>query len=174
LCLCLPAFEPHFPSRGHATPPSQLAVALSCRPSSRGFFLQVPLAVACRLSPWPRSTKRLWPIHCLFPLVVAMQRVPSCCSLFAFPTLPHLPSVLAGQQVVERCAGPGALVPRARCEHVVDMERCGYARVRNPVAQISQGLLSLLLAHALLQSVYPLSPYFALCYEACSTPCPHN
>jgi hypothetical protein len=23
------------------------------------------LAVACRLSPWPRSSERLWPSHCL-------------------------------------------------------------------------------------------------------------
>jgi hypothetical protein len=32
----------------------------------------------------------------------------------AFPTLPYLSSVLVGQQVVGRCAGPGTLVPRAR------------------------------------------------------------
>jgi hypothetical protein len=54
-----------------------------------------------------------------------------------FPTLPHLSSVLAGQQVDGRYAGPGTLVPHARHEHVVNMGRCGHARVSDLVAQTS-------------------------------------
>jgi hypothetical protein len=92
----------------------------------------------------------------------------------AFPTLPHLSSVLVGQQVVGRCAGPGTLVPRARCEHVVHMGRCGHARVSNLVAQASHEPLSPLFMPALPQTAYPLSPYLALCCEACSAPCARN
>jgi hypothetical protein len=65
-----------------------------------------------------------------------------------FPTLPHLPSVLVGQQVVGRCAGPGMLVPRTRGEHVVNMGRCGHTRVSDLVAQTSHKPLSPLFAPA--------------------------
>jgi hypothetical protein len=65
-----------------------------------------------------------------------------------FPTLPHLPSVLVGQQVVGRCAGPGMLVPRTRGEHVVNMGCCGHARVSDLVAQTSHKPLSPLFAPA--------------------------
>jgi hypothetical protein len=53
----------------------------------------------------------------------------TCClaALYlVFPTLLHLSFVLAGQQVVRHCAGPGTLVPRTRCGHVVNMGRCGH------------------------------------------------
>jgi hypothetical protein len=58
--------RPLIPSRGHAT----LTAAASRRrlvlPTFEScIFLQVPLAVACPLSPWPLSSERLWPSHCL-------------------------------------------------------------------------------------------------------------
>jgi hypothetical protein len=85
-----------------------------------------------------------------------------------------LPSVHAGQQVVGRCAGPETLVPRTRGKHVVNMGRYGHARVSDLVAQTSHKPLLPFFAPALLQSAYPLSPYLALCCEACSAPCARN
>jgi hypothetical protein len=91
-----------------------------------------------------------------------------------FPTLPHLPSVLAGQQVVGRCAGPRTLVPRARCKHVVNMGRCGHARESDLVAQISHKPLSPLFAPALLQFTCSLSLNLVSCCEARAMPCACN
>jgi hypothetical protein len=66
LCFCLPAFEPHVPSRGHATLTAAIAqCCLVLLTFESCIFLHVPLAVASRLSPWLRSTERLWPSHCL-------------------------------------------------------------------------------------------------------------
>jgi hypothetical protein len=72
-------------------------------------------------------------------------------------TLPHLPSVIAGRQVVERSGGTGTLVPRTRHEHVVNMGRRGHARVSDLVTQISQGPLSPISAPIFLQSACLLS-----------------
>jgi hypothetical protein len=138
-------------------------------------FLQVMLAVACLLSPWPRSTEGI--VAQSMPYFRSLLPCNACrlaALCFASPTIPHLPSVLAGQQVVRRCAGPGTLVPRARCEHVMNMGRCGHAHVRDLVTRTSHEPLSPLFAPALLQSAYPLSPYLALCCEACSAPCARN
>jgi hypothetical protein len=66
-------------------------------------------------------------------------------------TLPRIPFVLAGRQVVKRCGGIGTLVPRARHEHVVNMGRCGHARVSDLVAHKSQGPLSPISMPVLLQ-----------------------
>jgi hypothetical protein len=92
----------------------------------------------------------------------------------AFPTLPHLSSVLVGQQVVGRCAGPGTLVPRARSEHVVPMGRCGHARVSNLVAQASHEPLSPLFTPALPQTACSLSLNLVSCCEARAMPCACN
>jgi hypothetical protein len=54
-----------------------------------------------------------------------------------FPTLPQLSSVLAGQQVDGRYAGPGTLVPRAHHEHVVNMRHCGHTCGSDLVARTS-------------------------------------
>jgi hypothetical protein len=84
----------------------------------------------------------------------------ACClaALYlAFPTLLHLPFVLAGRQVDEHCGGTGTLVPRARHEHVVNMGRRGHACLSNLVAQTSQGPLSLISVPVLLQPAFLLS-----------------
>jgi hypothetical protein len=97
----------------------------------------------------------------------------TCClaALYlVFLTLPHLTSVLAGQQVVGRCAGPGTLEPRARCEHVVHMGRCGHTRVSNLVAQASHELLSPLFAPAWLKTACSLSLNLVPCCEARAMP----
>jgi hypothetical protein len=148
---------------------SCIPVALCCRSPSHAFSCRcrLPSHLSC-LSPWSQSTERLW--HAF-----AMKRVPPYHSLPHNPhTLPHLRSMLAGRQVVEHCGGTRTLVPHTRCEHVVNMGHCGHARVSDLVAQTSQGPLSLLLAPALLQSAYSLSPYFALYCEECSAPCARN
>jgi hypothetical protein len=101
----------------------------------------------------------------------------ACClaALYlVFLTLPHLPSVLAGQQVVGRCAGPGTLEPRARCEHVVHMGRCGHARGSNLVAQASHELLSPLFTPALPQTACPFTLNLVSCCEARAMPCACN
>jgi hypothetical protein len=101
----------------------------------------------------------------------------TCClaALYlVFLTLPHLPSADADQQVVGRCAGPGTLVPRARGEHVMNMGRCGHARVSDLVAQTSHKLLSPLFAPALLQTACSLSLNLVLCCEARAMPCACN
>jgi hypothetical protein len=92
----------------------------------------------------------------------------------AFPTLPHLLSVLAGQQVTGRCAGPGTLVPHARHEHVVNMGRCGHARVSDLVAQRSHGPLSPIFVTALLQTACSLSLNHVSCCKARAMSCACN
>jgi hypothetical protein len=52
-----------------------------------------------------------------------MLRVRPCFSLLRFSHTTAPTPVLAGQQVVGRCTGPQTLVPRVRCEHVMDMGR---------------------------------------------------
>jgi hypothetical protein len=113
------------------SPSPQLVVALCCQPSSCAF--------SCRCRRLPLNTLAVMDRE------VVDQPLPYFRSLFprnacrlaalylAFPTLPHLLSVLAGQQVTGRCAGPGTLVP-ARHEHVVNMGRCGHTRVSDLVA----------------------------------------
>jgi hypothetical protein len=101
----------------------------------------------------------------------------ACClaTLYlVFPTLPHLPSVLAGQQVVGCCAGPGTLVPYACGEHVVNMGRSGHARVSDLVAQASHRPLSHLFTPALLQTACSLSLNLVSCCEARAMPCASN
>jgi hypothetical protein len=101
----------------------------------------------------------------------------ACCltALYlVFPTLPHLPSVLVGQQVVGRCVGPGTLVPCACSEHVVNMGRCGHARVSDLVAQTNHRPLSPLFMPALLQTACSLSLNLVSCCEACAMPCTCN
>jgi hypothetical protein len=179
-----PCLESPKPPSLCSSPPS-----LVCRPLSRAdLLLKVPphssypsttlshdncglLTAAMHLSTtFPTLPFPLWHITkhllCSKSLHAALYLNPRA--------LPHLLSVLVGQQVAGRCAGPGMLVPRARSEHDVDMGHCGHARVSDLVAQTSQGPLSPLFAPALLQSAYPLSPYFALCCEACSAPCARN
>jgi hypothetical protein len=151
------------------------SIALCCRPSSRAFSCRCrsPSLASYHLGQYrPRGCG---PTIVSFPLIVAVQRVPPCCALPLYPcSWLHLPSVLAGRQVVECCAGPGTLVPRARCEHIVNMGRCGHACVSDLVARTRHKPLSPFFAPALLQFAYPLSPYLALCCEACSTPCARN
>jgi hypothetical protein len=104
-------------------------------------------------------------------------RRPSLCLValyLAFPTLPHLPSVLASQQVIGRCADPGTLVPRARCEHVMNMGRCGHARESDLVAQTIHRPLSPLFTLSLLQFACSLSLNLVSCCEARAMPCACN
>jgi hypothetical protein len=64
--------------------------------------------------------------------------------------LPHLPSMLADRQVVERCGGTGTLVPHSHHEHVVNMER-------DLITQTSQRPLSPVSTHVFLQPACLLS-----------------
>jgi hypothetical protein len=104
-----------------------------------------------------------------------MQSEPPCYALPRYPCCwPHLPSVLAGRQVVECCASPRTLVPRARREHVVNMGRCGHARVSDLVAPTRQEPLMPLFSPALLQSACLLSLNLVSCCEARAMPCACN
>jgi hypothetical protein len=126
-CLFLVVAVPH-------APPPQIAVALCCRPSSRAFLtgtaryrlLLVTLAAIGR-----EVVAQSLPYFCMLLPCNACRLV---ALYLTFPTLPHLPSVLADQQVSRHCVGPGTLVPHARHEHVVNMGRCGHARVSDLVA----------------------------------------
>jgi hypothetical protein len=163
--LCVSAFMPGCFPLLRLLHPRRLVLPIS----KSCLFLQVSLAITSFL---------------LVTLVAIDRKVVACfChetrAALSFSTsqphtLPHLRSMLAGRQVVEHCGGTRTLVPHTRCEHVVNMGHCGHARVSDLVAQTSQGPLSLLLAPALLQSAYSLSPYFALYCEECSAPCARN
>jgi hypothetical protein len=131
------------------------------------------LSLAC-ISPWLQSTERSWPPVAFFLHVDTMQRVPPCCALPRYPcSWPHLPSVLAGRQVVEGCEGPRTLVPRARCEHVVNMGRCGHTCEQPCHPDKPQTFVAFLCACFTTIRI-PAPPYLALCCEACSAPCARN
>jgi hypothetical protein len=63
------------------------------------------------------------------------------------------------------------LVPRARCEHVVNIGCCGHARESDLVTQTSHRPLSPLFVPALLQFACSLLLNLVLCCEARAMPC---
>jgi hypothetical protein len=156
------------------SPPPQLTVTLCCRPSSRAFSAgaarrRLPLITLAKI-----DREVVAQLLCYFRSLLPCNTCRLASLYLAFPTLPHLSSVLAGQQVVGRCVGPGTLVPRARCEHVMNMGHCGHARVSDLVAQASHEPLSPLFAPALLQFACSLSLNLVSCCEARAMPCACN